>query len=65
MLVVSLIGLTCGGLVTAYPNYLTHYIMGKNLSIDQIAVITALCKAGHPNPYIAKQTGLAKIIIQH
>ena len=33
---------------------------GKNLSTDQIAVITALCKEGRLSPYIAKQTGLAE-----
>ena len=36
----------------------------KNLSTDQIAVIITPSKAGHPNLYIAKQTGLAKRSIQ-
>ena len=38
--------------------------MGKNLSTEQIVDIITLSKAGHPDLYIAKQTGLAKRSIQ-
>ena len=31
---------------------------GKNLKVDQIAVITVLYKAGHTNPEINTQTGI-------